>query len=236
MHRFANSDEQAAFRAATAAVASKFAVVADAPRTWHDLKQGRACLLDSFTIDNSAYLVVTRECEHGPAPELAVEMLERVLLGTYPKHVALDYGVATSTLVGVLRLALRGMGVTCSPSKVPFGLVALVRAARAEDGRPLIYEAEIQLDGHQCQILTTRFSSLDKRLPPAVGAVLRLLAEGKSHREMASLRGTSERTIANQLATAFARIGDSGRNSAIKFLLGFGANDSEQGLDVATAS
>jgi DNA-binding CsgD family transcriptional regulator len=50
--------------------------------------------------------------------------------------------------------------------------------------------------------------------------VLRLLAEGKTHREIASLRGKSERTIANQLATAFARIGNSGRNSAIKFLLG----------------
>lgn len=236
MYRFANFEEQAEFRAAAAKVASRFAVAADARRTWDDLRCGKARLLDSFTLDNAAFLVVTSECDQAPPPELAMELLERVLLGTYPKRVALDYGMATSTLVGVLKLALRSMGVVCSPSKVPFGLVALARAARAEDGRPPLYETETQLDGRSCKVLTTRFSAPENMLSPAVGAVLRLLAEGKTHREIASLRGTSERTIANQLATAFARIGDSGRNSAIKFLLGAEANAADRGLDMARAS
>jgi DNA-binding CsgD family transcriptional regulator len=46
---------------------------------------------------------------------------------------------------------------------------------------------------------------------PAEYAVIRLLIEGKSYDEMADLRRTSKRTVANQLASAFHRIGVSGR-------------------------
>jgi DNA-binding CsgD family transcriptional regulator len=219
MHRFVNFEQQRAFRAAIVDAAAQPAQLSDTDRIWRDLKQGKACLLDAFSIENTSYLVVVRQTQHEPVPEAALEVLERVLLGAYPKQIALDTGMATSTLVGVMRLALRGMGVTCKPSKVPLGLVALVRSALATDERPTFYVTKTHVDGVECQVLSTRLSSTENVLPPAVGAVLRLLAEGKTHREIAYLRGKSERTIANQLATAFARIGDSGRISAIRFLL-----------------
>jgi len=41
--------------------------------------------------------------------------------------------------------------------------------------------------------------------------VTRLLIEGKSYQDMAKLRDTSKRTVANQLASAFHRLGISGR-------------------------
>jgi hypothetical protein len=46
---------------------------------------------------------------------------------------------------------------------------------------------------------------LSDRLPRAEASVLQYLVEGRSHAEIATLRGTSVRTIANQLASIFLR-------------------------------
>jgi DNA-binding CsgD family transcriptional regulator len=54
-------------------------------------------------------------------------------------------------------------------------------------------------------------NALSEWLSPAEYAVTRLLIEGKSYQEMAVLRKTSKRTVANQLASAFHRLGISGR-------------------------
>ena len=219
MHRFASLEDQASFRSTAVEAATTGPRTVDAARTWRDLIQGNASLLDTFTTADFSYLVVTRELGHAPVPERAADMLERVLLGASSKEVASEFELAVSTLGESLKFALRIMGATCLPSKVPFGLVALVRDARAQNGRPLVQGAATRLAGLECEVLTTRLPSLANLLPPAIEQVLRLHAEGKTHREIATLRGKSQRTIANQLATAFERIGNSGRISAIEFLL-----------------
>lgn len=219
MHLFASLEEQASFRNAAIEVATTSGRAVDAARVWQDLTRGNASLLDTFTTADFSYLVVTNELGHAPMSERALEMLERVLLGACPKQVASDFSLAQSTLGESLKLALRIMGTNCLPSKVPFGLVALARQARAQNGRPLVHGAAARLEGIECQVLATRLPSLANLLPPAIEQVLRLHAEGKTHREIATLRGKSQRTIANQLATAFERIGNSGRISTIEFLL-----------------
>jgi len=50
-------------------------------------------------------------------------------------------------------------------------------------------------------------SVLAPRLPTAEFDILRGLVEGHSHVGMARLRGTSKRTIANQVASVFRRLG-----------------------------
>ncbi|HEY0468663.1 MAG TPA: helix-turn-helix transcriptional regulator [Polyangiaceae bacterium] len=52
-------------------------------------------------------------------------------------------------------------------------------------------------------------------LPNAELEVIRGLVEGRSYAEIAALRGTSQRTIANQIAAAFKRLKVSGRNELI---------------------
>jgi DNA-binding CsgD family transcriptional regulator len=47
-------------------------------------------------------------------------------------------------------------------------------------------------------------------------AVARLLVEGKSHAEIAALRGTSRRTVANQLAASFHKLHISGRAQLLR--------------------
>jgi DNA-binding CsgD family transcriptional regulator len=56
-------------------------------------------------------------------------------------------------------------------------------------------------------------------LPPAELAVVGWLVEGLSYHDMARLRGTSKRTIANQIASVFRRLRVSGRNELLHRLL-----------------
>jgi DNA-binding CsgD family transcriptional regulator len=48
-------------------------------------------------------------------------------------------------------------------------------------------------------------------LTPAEEAVCRLVLEGKSNGEVAELRGTSTRTVANQLQSVYIKVGVRGR-------------------------
>lgn len=52
-----------------------------------------------------------------------------------------------------------------------------------------------------------RAPPLGPALSPAEEAVALLAARGRSNREIAALRGTSARTVANQLARVFAKLG-----------------------------
>jgi DNA-binding NarL/FixJ family response regulator len=63
-------------------------------------------------------------------------------------------------------------------------------------------------------------------LPSAELAVIRRLVEGLSYVEIARARGTSTRTIANQITAVFRRLHVSGRNELVQRLF------SEEGLDL----
>jgi DNA-binding CsgD family transcriptional regulator len=54
-------------------------------------------------------------------------------------------------------------------------------------------------------------NELSAELSPAQSVVARLVMEGKSHAEIAVFRGTSTRTVANQLAAVFQQLDVSGR-------------------------
>jgi DNA-binding CsgD family transcriptional regulator len=52
-------------------------------------------------------------------------------------------------------------------------------------------------------------------LSPAEADVARMLLEGRTHAEIAALRGTSMRTVANQLAASFQKLHVSGRSQLL---------------------
>jgi len=219
MHHFESDAEQRLFRAAVAEAARCQSIPVDAGRSWRDLSEGRSSVLDAFTTPSCSYLVTTRELPHAPVPLRSLHLLERVVTGSYPKLVAADLHLAQSTIASMLKQALECLGVSSLPSKVPFGLVALIQGARTAGMHPRMYSSMAQLLGRGCEILATPLPSLSHLLPPVVEEVLNLHVAGKTHREIAALRGTSSRTIANQLATAFSRIGSSGRLNVVDFLL-----------------
>ena len=78
------------------------------------------------------------------------------------------------------------------------GLSPAVVEPQASEGAWLVH---VELTG----------ATLRDRLSPAEHAVALLSIKGQSHSQMAQARRASERTIANQLAACFSKLGISGR-------------------------
>lgn len=218
MYKFESDADQRSFRSEVRDIACHRSAPADASRGWRDLTEGRSSILDAFTSSAWSYLVTSRDMPHVPVSLRGLHILERVVTGTYPKVVAAELHLSQSTVACATKQALACLGASCVASKVPLALVALIHCARS-GAHVHMYGSAARLLGCECEIWATPTPSLAHLLPPVVEEVLNLHIAGKSHREMAVLRGTSSRTIANQLATAFERIGSSGRLNVLDFLL-----------------
>lgn len=142
-----------------------------------------------------------------------IEILEQSLLDGARKSVAVDFDLCPSSIAEVLRRSFGFMGLSCWPSRIPFIVVMAVHARHAHaslasDSRSV---PKNQQDVPQSVSISRPDSELAGYLSCAEYAVTRLLIEGKSYAEMAELRRTSRRTVANQLASVFHQLGVSGR-------------------------
>ena len=142
-----------------------------------------------------------------------VEILERALLGCPKKVIACDFVLSQSSIAAAIQRCFYFMGLSCTPSQVPLPVVIAAYAKRARCTGPMSRSLSNSTQSQGERLVQIRrperyFAGL---LPPAEEAIVRLLAEGKSYSEMASIRRTSLRTIANQVASVFRRLGISGR-------------------------
>jgi DNA-binding CsgD family transcriptional regulator len=191
---------------------------------WTELVSGLCKIEQTLFSEQSCALVVTRSpCRAGgpaPLPPRYVEVLERALIDGARKSVASDLGLCPSSIAEILKRGSQFMGLSCWPSRIPLVLTLSAHASRA----PELSRAAAALvaDNQQFQRQTVSVArpddALAARLTPAEFAVTRLLIEGKSYAEMAAERRTSARTVANQLATAFSRLGVSGRAELVCLL------------------
>jgi hypothetical protein len=211
--------ERDSFRSKVAELANQATAIADSNRIWAEIVAGRSSVLDTFATPDHSYLVITRDVRRPPLFDTNVRMLEGVLLGRCPKQVADDFGVATSTLAATLKQTLERIGVDCLPSRVPLVVVALIQGARGSRSHPLIQSCSAASLHPGAEILAIQVPSLAHLVPPMVEEVLRLHVAGKTHREIARVRGKSRCTVANQLSVAFDRIGASGRLHVLEVLL-----------------
>jgi DNA-binding CsgD family transcriptional regulator len=142
-----------------------------------------------------------------------VEVLNQSLLEGVRKSVAADFELCQSSIAEILRRSLAFMGLSCWPSRIPWMVVMAAHARHAQAS--LATEPRFIIKDQprlQKSVSVSRpDSELAGYLSPAEYAVTRLLIEGKSYAEMGKLRHTSPRTVANQLASAFSRLGVSSR-------------------------
>jgi DNA-binding CsgD family transcriptional regulator len=185
---------------------------------WTELVSGLCKIEHTEFTEQSCAVVVTRGhrlsgSEGARLSSRDTEILERALLEGVRKSVAVDFGLCPSSIAEILRRCFVFMGLSCWPSRIPFLLVMAAHAKHAPDaqrGAKLLL-AQNQRFLRQSLSVARPDNELSEWLSPAEYAVTRLLIEGKSYQEMAKLRATSKRTVANQLASAFHRLGISGR-------------------------
>jgi DNA-binding NarL/FixJ family response regulator len=216
--QFINTELSSSYRQSVIHSSVEDSDAADCCRIFGSLVAGECSILDSFALPARAYLVLAPGSARnsGILPR-DLEILHRVLLGASPKVVASDLLVSPSTVAASLKRALEAFGYHGRPSSLPLGLVMLARAAN-HDLSVCMQRSAIQLDDTTLEVLTAPIPSLTTLLSPAVCDVVFMHAQGRSHAEIAASRRTSRRTVANQLAVAFNRLGLSGRSALLHYL------------------
>lgn len=197
------------------------ATPAQCQELWHALTEHRMTILSTSFSEERTCLVLRANQALAAQPRLSardLRVLEGMLLGVERKVISFDLGIATSTVAQILKQALVDMGLSCSPARVPPLLVMLVHAARGAISARLSI-ARFERDGQALVALSGEVGGdAWLALAPAERAVLRQRLFGKSHADIANLRRTSRRTIANQVAAATRRLGVSGRFDLLRFM------------------
>jgi DNA-binding NarL/FixJ family response regulator len=189
---------------------------------WRELGRGVSRVVDGFFSDSRCYLVLSVDTRSVPTPIDArrLEILEAVLGGLRQKIIAMDLKLAPSTVALNSRLGLEGLGVIGKPSRAHPLLMLAARAA-AEPTHALARCASLLgADGRELRVISRPRPdlTLEPVLPAAEMAVIRSLVEGLSYRQIARERGTSTRTVANQISAVFRRLHVSGRNELVQRL------------------
>jgi DNA-binding CsgD family transcriptional regulator len=139
--------------------------------------------------------------------------MEHALLCGVRKIVASEVKLSCSSIAVIMQTCFQYMGVSCLPSRIPGLLVAACYARRQQGAKFRPYPRLVR-DGRfleQTITVPRPDAALAPWLAPAEHAVINLLIEGQSYAEIAENRQTSIRTVANQVASGFRRLGVSGR-------------------------
>lgn len=185
---------------------------------WRELSLGLCKIADGFFSETRCYLVTTPTV--GAAQPLVGrrrEILEAVLCGVGQKNIAATLSLAPSTIALNARVALDGLGMNCRPSRAHPLLMLAAKAAQFQDARVTAALSFLEYAGTPYRIISLPRPDLRlaAALPPAELSVVRSLIEGACYDEIAQRRGTSTRTIANQLTTVFRRMKVSGRSELL---------------------
>ncbi|MEI9936884.1 MAG: hypothetical protein WDO69_06650 [Pseudomonadota bacterium] len=212
--------------------ARRDATRADCLQIWAGLLAREYVLVDHTTTLDSTYVAIARSSSKSRAISPRNQLiLEQLCLGDSAKVVAIDAGVSNSTVASVLKRSLETFGLK-DTSRVPLALAMLVHSARGNARVTMGRVSGWIRRGVPCEILGATLPSLAPMLPPAVRDVVCMHAQGDSHARIAVRRRTSQRTVANQLATAFSRLGVSGRSGLLVYLSLASARDNAPALNL----
>ncbi len=181
---------------------------------WTPLVDGHWSIVERLERDGRRFIVVH---ENGPelrdpralsARERAVVQL--VALGDANKHIGYELGLPLGTVAHAIHNAARKLGVRTRADLVRH--VRLLRAATVERmGTSLLVVSEPHRGASSDHLAV---------LSPAERAVVLLAAGGARSDAIAQARGTSVKTVSNQLAHAYAKLGARGRGDLARLVGG----------------
>jgi len=186
---------------------------------WPALIAGRWTLVDRFESGGQRLVVAYRNdplvAPHQMLRGAEAAALRRALAGEASKVIAADLCVSDATISRLIARSLRRLG-----------LRSLAEAAAL---RPLpVTIVGVGYDPTTIDVGVVRQRSPDPvasvegsaQLTPAERAVLAGVLEGHSHRTIAARRHSSSRTIANQVASIFRKLGVHSRRELVMRILG----------------
>jgi len=183
---------------------------------WSELLSGELRIEACFSNDERHYATFATCCSPRARPRGAA-FLERILLGARQKVMAFDEHLALPTLSTDLGDCLVSLGVDRRTSRVPLFLALLAQASHEQSG--LVVGRASRFHEYLVLSISRPDAMFMRLLSPAEGAVGRLLIDGYTHAEIAAMRSVSCRTVANQLGSAFRKLGVSCRFELICYLL-----------------
>jgi len=191
-------------------------------RIWVDLCARRARVTDGFFTDHRCYLLLETAIggDFGPPlTERQTEVLECVLVGQTQKAISIDLALSAPRIAQAVSSALKALGLCCKSSGLPM-LLAMAAHARRTGQKGVGRTSRLKWAGRTYTVISVERPdrALKHRLSESEYAVACTLVEGKTHAEIAQLRGTSTRTVANQLSTLFHKLKISGRAELLALL------------------
>lgn len=199
------------------------AVAFELGELWNRLSSGSWRIRDAFSNGNRLFAVV-EQVERSPRRRgtRGAAMTEQVLLGQSAKSVAIERRVSDSAVALAIKMHLGMMGLTCRVRGVPHIVVMAARAARTPHGKHWQGRIALVPDSERIawvvSVVCPDLSLLDG-LSTAERHVLLQLLDGKSYVQIAGARRTSTRTVANQVGTAFRKLGVSGHGQTLDRLM-----------------
>jgi DNA-binding CsgD family transcriptional regulator len=195
---------------------------------WDELVAGTA-KVESWSHSEEAWSMVLVRHPLPPHPAATlrsrdVEILQQALLCGVRKLVAVEVGLSCSSIAVIMQGCFQFMGLSCLPSRIP-GLVVAAAHARHHEAARFQSRLRGRFDwqfSRQTITVPRPDAALAAWLAPAEHAVIALLVEGMTYAEIAQARHTSVRTVANQVASGFRRLGVSGRAELLCMLARWG--------------
>ena len=178
----------------------------EAMSLWTALVEGRWSLVDRFESDGRRYVVARKNDirVRDPRGLTAHEhtIAERIGLGRSVQEIAYELGVVPSAVTNAASRIRAKLGLGSTAELVAFFAPGGLRARL------------IRFELNDEELIASHIPALGERLgelPPAERAVALALLEGHTNASIARRRQTSERTVANQVASVFRRLGVSSR-------------------------
>jgi DNA-binding CsgD family transcriptional regulator len=208
---------------ATDASASIAPCKPDLERVWQALISGRYRVVDrGVTAHNHYFKIdpVPDSAAHEPLSERKLHLLVAVLLGHRQKAFAIEAACAPSTVTAHLGDCLEAFGFHRQSHRLPLLLVVMAHALFGKLPLDCVQVAEHQSDAgtgwtvhsYRPEIL------LSQKLSESEAIVVSYRIQGETYAQIARQRGTSARTVANQIASAHHKLRVSGRAELLCYL------------------
>jgi|GEM_PF-508984 len=189
---------------------------------WQELASGQYRIVEILD-EGPRASVITQKSSIRLNPRL-LAICEAVLSGAAVKTAAFDFSLSGSSVSHAVRTCLGELGVRTNASRVPTILSMAVIAHVNQLDVPA-HRSLLEQEGSPYIVTSAALPSLDVHqfLTPATRAVAQMVIAGRTLTEIAEQRRTSPRTVANQLAATFLRLGVRDRRELLGRLMQFDA-------------